>query len=89
MMRGGGGRGPGGGGGPGGMFNANSGKRYNLTLSIQARNLLNNVNLAPPNGNLSSALFGQSTQLAGGFGPGGGGGSAANRRVELMLRFSF
>ncbi|MFN7934325.1 MAG: carboxypeptidase regulatory-like domain-containing protein [Bryobacteraceae bacterium] len=96
----GGSRGPGGGGpppmmggggrgGPGGFFNSNSGKRYNMTLSIQARNLLNNVNLAAPNGNLSSPLFGQSTQLAGGFGPGGGGGSAANRRIELMLRFSF
>lgn len=83
MMRG------GGRGGPGGFFNSNSGKRYNMTLSIQARNLLNNVNLAAPNGNLSSPLFGQSTQLAGGFGPGGGGGSAANRRIELMLRFSF
>ncbi|MBL8176945.1 MAG: carboxypeptidase regulatory-like domain-containing protein [Bryobacterales bacterium] len=92
MMGGGGRGGPGGGGpggGPGGFFGANSGKRYNLTLSIQARNLLNNVNLSAPNGNLSSPLFGQSTQLAGGFGPGGGGGAAANRRIELMLRFSF
>lgn len=88
-MMGGGGRGGPGGGGPGGFFGGNSGKRYNLTLSLQARNLLNNVNLSTPNGNLSSPLFGQSTQLAGGFGPGGGGGAAANRRVELMLRFSF
>ncbi len=88
-MMGGGGRGGPGGGGPGGFFGSNSGKRYNMTLSIQARNLLNNVNLAAPNGNLSSPLFGQSTQLAGGFGPGGGGGAAANRRIELMLRFSF
>ncbi|MBS1825057.1 MAG: TonB-dependent receptor [Acidobacteria bacterium] len=88
-MMGGGGRGGPGGGGPGGFFGSSSGKRYNMTLSIQARNLLNNVNLAAPNGNLSSPLFGQSTQLAGGFGPGGGGGAAANRRIELMLRFSF
>lgn len=90
------GMGPGGPGGPGGRFGAASGKRYNLTFSIQARNLLNNVNLASPTGNLSSPLFGQSTQLGGMFGggpggggPGGGGGAAANRRLEASLRFSF
>jgi hypothetical protein len=82
-------RGPG--GGPGGRFGsgAASGKRYNLTFSVQAHNLLNHVNYATPTGNLSSPLFGQSTQLAGGFGPGGGGGAAANRRLEASLRFSF
>ena len=102
----GGGRGgPGGGrGGPGGMFGgASTGKRYNLTVSVQARNLLNHVNPAQPTGNLSSPLFGISTQLGGGFGPrpggggggpgggpgGGGGGAAANRLIELQLRFSF
>ncbi|HVN78795.1 MAG TPA: carboxypeptidase regulatory-like domain-containing protein [Terriglobia bacterium] len=60
-------------------------QRYNLTFSVQARNLLNHVNLAPPVGNLSSPLFGESTQIAGGF----GGATAANRRIELQLRFSF
>jgi len=60
--------------------------RYNLTLSIQARNLLNNVNLASPVGNLSSALFGQSTQTVGGF---GAGSEANNRRLEFQLRFTF
>jgi hypothetical protein len=93
----GGGRGP---GGPGGMFGgASTGKRYNMTVSVQARNLLNYVNPAQPGGNLSSPLFGVSTQLGGGFGPrpggggggpgGGGGGAAANRLIELQLRFSF
>ncbi len=96
----GGGRGPGGPGGRGGMFGgASTGKRYNLTVSVQARNLLNYVNPAQPTGNLSSPLFGISTQLGGGFGPrpggggggpgGGGGGAAANRLIELQLRFSF
>lgn len=82
--------GPGGpGGGPMGMFGGgNSRKKYNLTLSLQARNLLNNVNLATPTGNLSSPLFGVSTQTAGGFGP-GGGGAGPNRRIEVSLRFSF
>ncbi|MEP7364216.1 MAG: carboxypeptidase-like regulatory domain-containing protein [Acidobacteriota bacterium] len=103
MMRGGpgGGGGPRGGGGdrgfrggpggPGGMFGGggNARKKYTLSLSIQARNVLNNVNLATPNGNLTSAFFGTSTQTAGGFGPGGGGGAGPNRRIELSLRFSF
>ena len=95
---GGGGRGPGGpGGGPGGpgggpmraMFGGEStGKRFNLTLSVSARNVLNHVNLASPVGNLSSPLFGQSLSLAGGFGP-GGESAAANRRIDFQLRFSF
>lgn len=88
----GGGRGPGGGGG--GFFGGGqTGKRYNLTLSVQAQNLLNHVNPGAPVGNLSSPLFGQSTQLGGfgGFGgPGGpGGGAAGNRRLDIQLRFSF
>jgi hypothetical protein len=80
--------GPGGGpGGPGGMFGgADSGKRYNLTLSASARNLLNYVNLAPPDGNLSSPYFGQSLALASGF---GGANSVYNRRIDLQLRFMF
>jgi hypothetical protein len=94
---GGGGRGPGGmmggmgggRGGPGGMFGAeNTGKRFNLTLSVSARNLLNRVNLAPPVGNLGSSLFGESTALASGFGP-GGASAASNRRIDLQLRFTF
>ena len=75
------------GGGPGGMFgSADTGKRYNLTLSVSARNLLNYVNLASPDGNLSSPYFGQSLALASGF---GGGNSVYNRRIDLQLRFTF
>ncbi|MBE7542692.1 MAG: hypothetical protein HS123_10025 [Solibacteraceae bacterium] len=62
--------------------------RYSLTFSVSARNLLNTTNPGNPIGNLSSPLFGISNSLAGGFGPGGGGG-AGNRRIELSLRFSF
>ena len=99
-MRGGPGGGPGGGGGmrggPGGggprmLFGGGGGGsrgKYNLTLSVQARNLLNNVNLATPTGNLTSPLFGISTQTAGGFGP-MGGNAGPNRRIEVSLRFSF
>jgi hypothetical protein len=76
-----------GGGGMRGMMDSGSTEqRYNLTISVQARNLFNTVNLAPPVGNLSSALFGQSTQTAGGF---GGGAEANNRRLEFQLRFTF
>lgn len=69
------------------MGDGGSEQRFNVTFSVQARNLLNHTNLALPVGNLSSALFGQSTQTAGGFG--GGGADANNRRLEFQLRFSF
>jgi hypothetical protein len=62
-----------------------SNQRYNLTFSVNARNIFNNVNPAPPIGNLSSRLFGQSTALAGGpFNT-----QSANRRVDLQVAFSF
>ena len=97
---------PGGGGGPqhgGGGFGAGmrgmggtggTGKKYNVTFSLNARNALNHTNLNQPTGNLISPQFAQSTNIGGGgmgggpFG-GGGGGAAGNRRVELQLRFQF
>jgi len=82
-----GGRGLSGGGGPGGPFSmaAATNRRYNLTFSVSARNVLNRVNLAPPTGTLSSPLFGESNALAGGpysFG-------SATRRIDLQVLFSF
>ena len=78
-----------GGGGGGGA----SDKKYTITMSIYFQNLLNNVNLAPPPGSLTSALFGQPQSVAGSFGGfgGGGGGSAnaGNRRIYLNMRFNF
>jgi hypothetical protein len=92
---GGGGGGPRGGGGPGGggpggmMFGGPAGsKRFNLTLSANARNAINHVNLGQPSGNLSSPFFGQSTSLGGGFGP-FANGAAGNRRIDLQLRLTF
>ena len=93
---GGGGRGPGG-GGMGGMFGGGGGdarKPYNLNFGIFVTNLFNTVNLGNPVGNLSSSRFGQSTSTGGGFGGGGfggfgGGGGAANRRIELSMRFNW
>jgi hypothetical protein len=92
-------RGPGGGrpgpGGVGGIGSPRGGRgplgpersnqRYSLTFSANARNIFNHVNPAPPIGNLSSALFGQSTALAGGV----FNTQSANRRVDLQVMFSF
>jgi hypothetical protein len=85
------GRGPGGppgmGGPRGGPFGGpeRSNQRYSLTFSANARNIFNKVNPAPPIGNLSSALFGQSTALAGGV----FNTQSANRRIDLQMMFSF
>ena len=86
------GRGPGGGrrgGGPGGRGmggpDAGTNHRYNLTFSVSARNIFNNVNLATPIGNLSSPFFGESNAIAGGpF-----SGFPGNRRLDLQMTFSF
>jgi len=102
MMMGGGGPGGGGprggGGGERGGFGGGgfgggggeSGRRYNLTVSINFQNLLNHANLANPTGNLSSTFFGISNSTSGGFGGFGGGGNLAyNRRIDASVRFSF
>ncbi|MGA8492815.1 MAG: carboxypeptidase regulatory-like domain-containing protein [Terriglobales bacterium] len=75
------------GGGSGGAFSlgAATNRRYNLTFSVSARNVLNRVNLAPPTGNLDSPLFGESNALAGG--PYSYG--SATRRIDLQVLFSF
>lgn len=86
---GGGGPPPGAGGGPpAGLFGAGSAKRYNLTLTAMAMNVLNHPNFASPNGDLSSPFFGQSLSLQGGFGP-EGGTSTYDRKISLQLRLTF
>jgi hypothetical protein len=82
----------GGGGGRSGIFGpGNTGtKRFNLTFSAYARNVLNNVNLGTLIGVIGSRLFDQSDSLGGVFGgPGGGGSQAANRRIDFQITFSF
>jgi len=95
-------RGPGGGGegrpapgvfntgaGPqGASSSAQIGRRYNLNISMSVRNLLNHTNPGPIIGNITSPLFGQANQ------PAGGGGfifseAANNRRLELQMRLTF
>jgi hypothetical protein len=89
--RGGGGPGGGGGGpqvmmmgGPGGGGGGPA--KYNLTLSINANNILNHVNYSLPQGNLTSPSFGQSLSTGGLF---GGGDSGPNRKIYLNARFTF
>jgi hypothetical protein len=86
-----GGRGMAGGGGGGGLFGpGNAGtKRYTLSFSAYARNLLNDVNLGTPGGVIGTPLFDQWNSLGGVFGGGGGGGQAMNRRLDFQMVFSF
>jgi hypothetical protein len=87
---GGGGRGGGGfGGGRGGMGGPGESTehRYNLTLGVNARNILNHANLNTPNGALTSPYFMESTGITGGY---GAESTASNqRRIDLQLRFTF
>lgn len=64
-----------------------TGKRYNLTVSVSARNLLNHVNEGPIIGQITSPLFAQANSVAGGYGA--FAETANNRRLELQMRFTF
>jgi hypothetical protein len=59
--------------------------KYNLTFSVNARNLFNNVNFGAPIGNLGSPLFGEANSLAGQP----YSSPTANRRIDLQLQFTF
>lgn len=61
--------------------------RYNVTLSVNARNILNHENLNTPNGAITSPYFLESTGITGGY---GAEATASNqRRIDLQLRFTF
>jgi hypothetical protein len=68
-----------------------TGRDYNLTLSMSARNIINHNNPGPIIGNITSPLFGQANQPYGASSLGGTGfsESANNRRLEFHARFSF
>jgi hypothetical protein len=63
-------------------------RRYNLTISMQIRNVMNHNNPGPIIGNVTSPLFGQANQPAG-SGNSVFSESANNRRLELQTRFTF
>lgn len=82
--------GPGGPGGPGGFGGGGSAShKYALSLTVQATNIFNHVNLANPIGTLNSPFFGESiSSVSTGQGL-GGGGVTGNRRIQLTLRFTY
>jgi hypothetical protein len=83
-----GGLGGGGRGGPGGMMGpAGTGHKYNLTFSLEANNVFNNVNYGTPIGTLGSSEFGRSTSLANG--PFSGPGGSTSRRMFFQAVFAF
>jgi len=71
-----------------GMHLHSTDHRYDLTLSVMVRNILNTTNRGIPIGNLSSPLFNQSNWLAsssGAYDPAYGN----NRRLMFELRLNF
>jgi hypothetical protein len=94
---GGGGRGgpPGGGLGGRGLTGSGGGnpfgtpptnRRYNLTLSVSARNSINLLNLGPPISDIDSPLAGKYYSLASGLFSSPGN---ASRRIDLQVKFAF
>jgi hypothetical protein len=55
-------------------------RKYNLTFVVEAENVINRVNLAPPVGVLGSPLFGHSLGLSGNT-----GSANANRVINFVL----
>jgi len=64
-------------------------QRYNFSISLAARNVLNHTNPGPIVGDITSPLFGRANQTAGTLNGEGFSENADNRRLELQLRFSF
>jgi hypothetical protein len=63
--------------------------RYNLSVGMSFRNLLNHTNPGPIIGNITSPLFGSANQSAGGLNGEGFSENADNRRLEMQIRFTF
>jgi hypothetical protein len=63
--------------------------RYNLSIGLSIRNLLNHTNPGPIIGNITSPYFGFANQVAGGQNGEGFYETANNRRLESQIRFTF
>jgi len=63
--------------------------KYNLTISVNASNVLNHFNEGRINGTLTSPFFGKSNSTGGGGGGFGFFGGSGGRRIDLSLRFNF
>jgi len=73
----------------GGIFSAPAERHYTLSISLAIRNLLNHTNPGPIIGNITSPLFGQANQMAGGVNGEGFSENADNRRLEMQMRLAF
>jgi len=74
---------------PHGLFHDSSTEhRFNLTVAVIVRNVLNTTNPGMPIGNLSSTYFNQSNWLASSSGP-EDVAYGNNRRVQFQVRLSF
>ena len=63
--------------------------RYNLSIGMSIRNLLNHTNPGPIIGNITSPYFGFANQIAGGQNGEGFYETANNRRLESQIKFTF
>lgn len=70
-----------------GMGGSSSEHRYNLTLSANCRNILNRTNFNSPVGTITSPQFLEPNGITGGYSA--ENTSSENRRMDLMLRFTF
>ncbi len=64
-------------------------RRFNLTIGLSVRNLLNHTNPGPIVGNITSRYFGSSNQVAGSANGEGFYENANNRRLESQIRLTF
>jgi hypothetical protein len=63
--------------------------RFNLSIGLSVRNLLNHTNPGPIVGNITSPYFGSANQIAGGQNGEGFYETANNRRLESQIKFTF
>jgi hypothetical protein len=79
-----------GGRGLGGLIgSASTSHRFNLSIGLSVRNLLNHTNPGPIVGNITSPYFGFANQIAGGQNGEGFYETANNRRLESQIKFTF
>jgi hypothetical protein len=64
-------------------------RRFNLMISMSARNIFNHTNPGPIIGNITSSLFGRANQMAGSVNGEGFSENANNRRLEMQVKLTF
>jgi hypothetical protein len=64
-------------------------RRFNLSIGLSIRNLLNHTNFGPIIGNITSPYFGFANQIAGAQNGEVFYETANNRRLESQIKFTF